>query len=138
MKLFLWNLYLFIPVLIVFLPLLTAECVRRNTGDAKKSGLLKMSLLLLPLTIAGMAAVIAVILLLNKLLCGRNFSLGFKQTVTGAFQTAAVFLTALAEQKLAKSLALKKGARIFAALLMLLLFIAEMMLFIMIASGCTT
>lgn len=128
-QLLLWNWTLFVPFLLVFVPLLVVECLKRERENAGERGLLKTGLLLIPLTLVGMVLFFAA-----GMAAGRLQS----QLLLILAQTVPVGLSALAEYKLAGLFALKKKKRILAALLMFLLYMAETVLLIWIGSGMTT
>ena len=128
-QLLLWNWYLFVPFLLVFVPLLVAESLMRERENAAESGLLKTALLLIPLTLIGMVLFFAA-----GMAAGRLH--GVLPMILA--QTVPVGLSALAEYRLAGRFALKKTKRILAALLMLLLYLAETALSISIGNGMTT
>ena len=90
---------------------------------------MKTALLLIPLTLVGMVLFFAA-----GMAAGRLHS----QILMILAQTVPVELSALVEYKLAGRFALKKKKRILAALLMLLLYLAETALYIYIGSGMTT
>ena len=124
-----WNWHLFIPFLLVFLPLLAAECIKREHENTGESGLLKICLQLVPLTLVGM-----VLFFVSGMATGR---LNSKPLMILA-QTIAVGLSVLAEYKLAGFSSLKKNKRIFALLLMFVLYMIETVQLICIVSGMTT
>ncbi|MBP0974230.1 MAG: hypothetical protein J5851_10030 [Oscillospiraceae bacterium] len=100
-----------------------------GTENAAESGLLKTALLLIPLTLIGMVLFFAA-----GMAAGRLH--GVLPMILA--QTVPVGLSALVEYRLAGRFALKKTKRILAALLMLLLYIAETVLLIWFGSGMTT
>lgn len=129
MQLLLLNWSLFIPFLLIFVPLLVVECLKRERENVGQSGLLKTGLLLIPLTLVGMVLFIAAGIAAYRL---------HSQLLMILVQTVVVGLSALAEYRLAGRFALTKKKRILAALLMLLLYLAETALSISIGSGMTT
>ena len=124
-----WNRHLFIPFLLVFLPLIIAECLKREQENAEKSGLLKIGLLLVPLTLVGM-----VLFFVSGMAAGRLHS----ELFTILAQTVVVGLSVLAEYKFADVSSITKKKRILAVFLMFLLYLIGTVLFIYIASGMTT
>ena len=127
-QLLLWNWRLFIPFLLVFLPLLIAECLKQEQENEEISGLLKICLLLVPLTLVGM-----VLFFVSGMATSRLHSM-----LPILVQTVAVGLSVFAGYKFAGVSRLKKKKRILAVIFMFFLYIIETVLFIYIASGMTT
>lgn len=124
---------MFVPFLLVFIPLLVIECVKQEREHASKSGLLKIGLLLVPLTIVGMALFIGDGILVYSMMGTSSSELPLILA-----QIVVVGLSALVEYKIAGTFAINKKKRILAVLLMFLMYMVELFLFIDIGSGMTT
>lgn len=132
-QLLLWNWKLFIPFLLVFVPLLVIECVKQERENASKGGLLKTGLLIVPLTLVGMVLFVGAGILVYRMMGTSSSELPLILA-----QIVVVGLSALVEYKITGTFALNKKKRIHAVLLMFLLYMVELVLFIYIGSGMTT